>query len=91
MSEEEVNDFLSEVAGKEADSVYVIPDMHYGFVGVTASLESVYSVEQSIAKYYPKTPTGEAEDLLWDKFSHHVDIAINDGCPAPILINTILT
>jgi len=91
MSEEEVNDFLSEVVGKEADSVYIIPGMHYGFVGVTASLESVYSVEQSIAKYYPKTKSGEAEDLLWEKFSHHVDLAINEGCPAPILINTVLT
>ena len=91
MSEEEVNDFLSETVGKEADSVYVIPDMHYGFVGVTASLEAVYSVEQSIAKYYPKKRAAEAEDLLWEKFTHHVDIAINDGCPAPMLINTVLT
>jgi hypothetical protein len=91
MSEDEIIDFLSETIGKEADNVYIIPDLHYGFVGVTASLEAVYSVEQSIAKYYPKKASTEAEDLLWEKFSHHVDIAINEGLPAPVLINTILT
>ena len=86
---EDINDFLQEIVPGEADQVYTIDNLSYGFIGVTDDLRAIYSLEKCVEKYHPKENKDSADGLVWEEFTQHIDQAISEGFDPPLLINTI--